>query len=348
MASSPQPSAPLAHSSLHDRKAALEERHQWLLKQIKRKRTELKNFVEQMRSVATEIFGRSAPAVQKMAEIDREIHGYFKEILTKRKLGEKTRKDIRSIYRSLQEAGLISYRLDDEGDEISLDDLFSTPDGEESDREFGSNRPPFDDFGKGKESPRRDGENHPENSRRIRQTFLRLAEIFHPDLVTDDDTRMNHTEIMKEINRAYKEGDLARLLEIEKQHRAGETIDGDSEDGLTRQCTILEQQNELLAAQYENLKRELRQVKRTPEGAMVSDYRKAKKHGFDLVSTMLKQVEAAVKVGEEVRDFVGDFHRNQMTIQEFLKGPEVLRRKSMEMMEKLLEELLGEVIIDIR
>jgi hypothetical protein len=344
MASSPQPSASLAHSALHDRKAALEERHQWLLKQIKRKRTELKNFVEQMRSVATEIFGRSAPAVEKMAEIDREIHGYFKDILTKRKLGKQTRKDIRSIYRSLQDAGLISYQLDDDEDDISLDDLFSTPDGEERDREFGSNRPPCDEFGEGEESRQRDRENNAGDSRKIRQTFLRLAEIFHPDLVTDDDTRMNHTEIMKEINRAYKEGDLARLLEIERQHQVGESIDG-SEDGLTRQCKILEQQNDLLATQYENLKRELRQVKRTPEGAMVSDYRKAKKHGFDLVSTMLKQVEASVKFGEEVRDFVRDFHQNKMTIQEFLRGPEVLRRKSMDMMEKLLEELLGEIII---
>ncbi|MGC9526472.1 MAG: molecular chaperone DnaJ [Limnospira sp.] len=347
MVSSPQPSAPLAHSALHDRKAVLEDRHQWLLKQIKRKRTELNNFVEQMRSVATEIFGRSAPAVQKMAEIDREIHGYFKEILTTRKLGKQTRKDIRSIYRNLQEAGLISYRLDDEEDEMSLDDLFSTPDGEERDREFGSNRPPFDEFWEGEESSRQDSENNAEDSRKIRQTFLRLAEIFHPDLVRDDDTRMNHTEIMKEINRAYKEGDLARLLEIEKQHQAGETIEGSGE-GLTRQCQILEQQNELLATQYENLKRELRQVKRTPEGAMVSDYRKAKKHGFDLVSTLLKQVDASVKVAEEVRDFVRDFHQQKMTIKDFLKGPEVLRRKSMDMMEKLLEELLEEIIIDIR
>ena len=50
--SSPSPATPpntsLALSDLHIRLAALEKEHQSLLKKIKRKRTELKNFVEQM------------------------------------------------------------------------------------------------------------------------------------------------------------------------------------------------------------------------------------------------------------------------------------------------------------
>jgi hypothetical protein len=45
---------------------------------------------------------------------------------------------------------------------------------------------------------------------------------------------MRHTEIMKEINKAYQEGDLARLLEIERRYQVGETIDSNSEDDLTR------------------------------------------------------------------------------------------------------------------
>ncbi len=48
----------LGLSSFHERHRILEEKHQWLLKQIKRKRTELKNFLDQMRSLATEIFQR--------------------------------------------------------------------------------------------------------------------------------------------------------------------------------------------------------------------------------------------------------------------------------------------------
>ncbi|MHC5829381.1 MAG: J domain-containing protein, partial [Nostoc sp.] len=105
-----------------------------------------------------------------------------------------------------------------------------------------------------------------ENSRKIRQTFLRLAEIFHPDKVKDSETQRYHTEIMKEINKAYQEGDLARLLEIERIQEVGEVIDNNSEDDLTRKCRTLEQQNQILLTQYENLKRELRLTKNTPEG----------------------------------------------------------------------------------
>ena len=36
---------------------------------------------------------------------------------------------------------------------------------------------------------------------------------------------MHHNEIMKEVNRADREGDLARLLELEQQHHLQETID---------------------------------------------------------------------------------------------------------------------------
>ena len=46
----------LGLSSFHERHRILEEKHQWLLKQIKRKRSELKNFLDQMRSLATQIF----------------------------------------------------------------------------------------------------------------------------------------------------------------------------------------------------------------------------------------------------------------------------------------------------
>ncbi len=63
-----------------------------------------------------------------------------------------------------------------------------------------------------------------------------MAEIFHPDKVTDPETRMRHNEIMKEVNRAYKEGDIARLLEIERQHQMGDTfeVEGSSESDLKR------------------------------------------------------------------------------------------------------------------
>lgn len=328
-------SATLALSALHLRADELDKEHQWLLKQIKKKRTELKNFVEQMREVATQIFYGLAPAFKQLSEIDREIHALFDEILTTRKFGQKTSEDIRGIYQSLQLSGLISPKPMEEDLDLELDQLFES---EERSENFSSNYTAAD---RQPDTPVPDETNRTDESRKIRQTFLRLAEIFHPDKVTDNESQMRHTEIMKELNRAYQEKDLAKLLEIEKQHLAGSSIDNFSEDDLTRRCNILEQQNILLKTQYENLKQELRAVKNTPEGALVSEYRQTIKMGIDPKERILSQTEKEIKTITELRDFVKDFRDKKIAIKEFIKGPDCLNKMRQSMREKLLEELFG-------
>ncbi|MBD2776120.1 J domain-containing protein [Iningainema tapete] len=323
---------PLALSSLHIRLDVLEKEHQKILKQIKRKRTELNNFVEQMRSIATELFCKSSPGVQKMGEIDQEIHALFDEILTKRKFGKQTRKNVEAVYRNLQLAGIISRRINKKEEDIQPETNFESFEQE-------------DDFSEQNHQTRQEVEfpsrNSTDESKRIRQAFLRLAEIFHPDKVTDSEKQMHHTEVMKEINKAYQDGDLARLLEIEQQHQAGEIISYDSEDDLTRKCTRLEKDNEFLKMQYENLKRELRQVKSSPEGKMVSDYRKAAREDIDVIGQMLAQVESEIKIISQVRDFVKDFREQKISVKEFLTGPPILSHQ--QMMEDLFEQMLNDL-----
>ncbi|MBD2578641.1 molecular chaperone DnaJ [Oscillatoria sp. FACHB-1406] len=342
-ATTPRPTAKtqssLALPEVPLRLAALEEEHKKLLGLIKRKRTELTNFVEQMRTLATAVFHQGLAGLQRIAELDREIHELFDKILTERKLDKQTRKNIEIIYGNLQTLGIITHkRRERPQDEDFLDELFEQSQTEE--REFkapGSERDrqqrTFEDF---QPSPAP----HSKESRKIRQTFLRLAEIFHPDLVTDPETQRHHTEIMKEINTAYKQGDLARLLELEKKHKVGEKIDLNNEDSVTRRCQSLEQQNELLKQQYEQLKEELRQVRRTPEGVMVADYRRAKKEGIDAIAEMMAEVDRKREVISEVRDFVLDFYKKKLTIQRFMKGPDVLRRVARDIMEEMLDHFI--------
>ncbi|MBE9051405.1 J domain-containing protein [Nostocales cyanobacterium LEGE 11386] len=333
----------LALSSLHIRLETLDKEHQWLLKQIKRKRTELNNFVEQMRSLATDIFHRCSPSFQKLVDIDREIHTLFAEIFTVRKFGKQSKKDIEGVYYQLQLAGIISPKPknNEEDQDTELDELFAT--NEEEDDFSGESTEEYRQYQRTQQEIEFPSRSKSDAARKIRQTFLSLAEIFHPDKVKDDETQMRHTEIMKEINKAYKEGDLARLLEIEQQHQVGETIDSNSEDDLTRKCTRIEQQNELLKNQYETLKNELRIVKNTPEGAMVSDCRKAVREGIDPIGHMVEQVESEIQVISAIRDFVKDFREQKITIKEFLRGPEILRQMSRETMEDLLEEMFAEL-----
>lgn len=328
---------PLALSDLHLQLEGLEKEHQSLLKQIKKKRTELNNFVEKMRSLATEVFHRVSPNMQTMAELDAEIHALFAEILNTRKMGKQTQKNIQSLYRSLQMGGIISYKPieEEDDDDEELDELFEDNDSQENHQR----RRQFWEAEQDSESPT---VARTDESRKIRQTFLRLAEIFHPDKVKDNETQMTHTEIMKEINKAYQDGDLARLLEIERKYEVGETIDNNSEDDLSRRCKNIEQHNQILKNQYEKLKQELRLAKNTPEGSMVADYKKAAKQGVDCIELMLETIQSQTKIVAEIRDFVQDFKDKKITIKEFLAGPESLRSMKEDMMEELLERMMEE------
>lgn len=328
---------PLALSDLHLQLEGLEKEHQSLLKQIKKKRTELNNFVEKMRSLATEVFHRVSPNMQTMAELDAEIHALFAEILNTRKMGKQTQKNIESLYRSLQMGGIISYKPieEEDDDDEELDELFEDNDSQENHQR----RRQFWEAEQDSESPT---VARTDESRKIRQTFLRLAEIFHPDKVKDNETQMTHTEIMKEINKAYQDGDLARLLEIERKYEVGETIDNNSEDDLSRRCKNIEQHNQILKNQYEKLKQELRLAKNTPEGSMVADYKKAAKQGIDCIELMLETIQSQTKIVAEIRDFVQDFKDKKITIKEFLAGPESLRSVQEDMMEELLERMMEE------
>lgn len=122
----------LALSQLHIRLEFLEKEHQSLLKQIKRKRTELKNFVEQMRSFGTEFLNKATPGFRKMAELDQEIHALFEEIFTTRKFGKQTLKNIQAVYRNLQVTGAISLKPNSQ----QLDTLDESFDNEDSQSNF--------------------------------------------------------------------------------------------------------------------------------------------------------------------------------------------------------------------
>ncbi|NDJ25906.1 molecular chaperone DnaJ [Nostoc sp. B(2019)] len=333
---------PLALSQLHIRLEFLEKEHQSLLKQIKRKRTELKNFVEQMRCFGTEFLNKATPRFQKMAELDQEIHTLFDEIFTTRKFGKQTKKNIEAVYRNLQVTGVISVNANSKRLDTELDELF---DNEDTQSDFSKETTSgHDQHWQAQQFVEPPSVARTDEQRKIRQTFLKLAEIFHPDKARDSETQKYHTEIMKSINTAYQEGDLARLLEIERIQQAGEIIDNNSEDDLTRRCRTLEQYNQILLAQYEKLKQELRLTKNTPEGTMVCDSRKASKKGIDAIAHMVETVESQINVICEIRDFVKDFREEKITIKEFLGGPVTLHSLDESVMEHILEQILAELM----
>lgn len=328
----------LGKSEFHLRLESLEIEHQKLLKQIKKKRAELDKFIEQMRTVATEVYGRAAPNIQKIAVIDGEIHTIFKEILKNKKLNKQNKKKVEEIYRSLQYAEIISPQPLEKED-IEIDEKFDADEDFHKSNQSNHHQHYYYQSDTEVESA---SASRSESSKKIRHIFLRLAEIFHPDKTSDSETQEHHTEIMKEINRAYTEGDLARLLEIEQQHQVGEKIDSSSEDDLSRKCIRIEQQNGVLKTQFESLKKSLREAKKTPQGGMVTDFRKFRKQGVEPLDTITEQLEHQINIISQIRDYAQDFNQSKITVKDFLRGPEILRSLQEEMMSELLEDMFDD------
>lgn len=321
----------LALSPLQEQIDVLKRDQQWFLKQIKRKRTEFENLVEQMQEISRQMFQQCAPIVQKMMERDREIHQLFAEVFEKRGMGKQSTKKVRRVYESLQRDGIISPEPSEaEAEEANaFADHFSEDFSEES-----SDRETYQETSTPTDDP-------PANQRKIRETFLRLASHFHPDKVTDSETQTQYTAIMQEVNKAYQEGDFAKLLEIERRQHEKEAISvaDDGESSSEKQRLKLTRENELLKEQYEEIKQELRYLRRTPEGQAVTDYRRATKEGFDPIGDVVEEAESQLETITTIRDFVRDFRDKKITIQDFLKGPDLGITITEEDLEAMLEEM---------
>jgi hypothetical protein len=320
----------LGLSDLRNRLNFLEQENEKLLKQIESNRSKLNKLNDSIKDVGIQIAQRIAPFRQKILELDRQIHDVFKEIFAGRKLGKKSRKDIESVYYHLQADGLISPQQLPSSAEVEEDD---SDEGSEWRGNSGrSHQEVMEDIAR----PDRD------DLKKIRQLFLRLADRFHPDKVTDEVEKAFRTEVMKEINLAYQNGDLARLLEIEKQQELEALIDRDSSDDLTRHCAKVESENSFLKEQLATLKQQLKLTKKTQQGEMTAVFKKITKYGGDPIGEALFEVEAHVEVVEQLHKFVLDFRDRRITIQEFLRGPSDLQQQQQMTEEELMLEFLSQ------
>ena len=296
----------LGLSDLRLRLNFLTKENEKFLNQIERNRTELNNLNNSIEEVSIQITQRSVPFRQKILELDRQIHNVFKEIFAARKLGKKPRKDIQTIYDNLQSDGLISPNTS-QFDANTPSNSKDAPDlGDDQER---SPQEPMEDTSKLDR----------EELKKIRQIFLQLAEIFHPDKITDEAKREYCTEVMKEINQAYQTGDLAKLLAIKKQQDLSEIINHDSNDDLTRECIKVDAENTFLKSQLGNLKLQLKLTKNTPQGVITSQFKKMTKYGGDPIGTLVIEMEAQIEVIEQLHQLAVAFRDRRITIKEFLQ-----------------------------
>lgn len=311
------------------RLAALLREHGQLLAKIKQKKGERERLEERIRETIRSAQTRALPLVDELLGLDRQIHALFTELLGRKKQPRKAQKIVRAVYSSLQETGEIS-PAGIEGAEEELPDFAATaaaggPEGAPGSAADGE-MPPWATGGVTARRPSQTGA-----ASSLRSLFHRLAEALHPDKVQDEQEKAERTDAMKELTQAYQAGDLAQLLELErtwllsldKRPAAAERTE---EAELTRRCAQLEKTNQALRLQLTEVNRELRELRRSPPAAFVSELRRmAAGSGKDPVDAWLEGLQEQREGLVEILDFVRLYHEGRIDLQTFERGPRTAR-----------------------
>ncbi len=296
--------------------ALLKERDR-LLRDVQKKKLQVDQAIEKARQSAEEVMGKVAPIMTRYHELSSELNQLFEELLAPGRLSANARKKVARVRRMLVEDGLLDDLDDFAEDEASCCDEFP--------------HEPFE-YGAGSvgpevasAAPRGQAAGHES----LRTLFKRLALAIHPDRADHETDRERRTEAMKQVTQAYENGDLARLLELEKVWQAGANVEsgGDEE----ARCRELEKNIDELRAQATELSRELRQTKKyTPSKLQIEFAEEA-------ASRAKKELGGI----EKLCAFVKNFRDGKISLADFVRGPDLDDDDLKAAVERISEQLMN-------
>jgi hypothetical protein len=254
----------------------LRRQHGELLAKVRHKRAALARLRAEAEPIGRDLEARSASVRAEQRACDQHIHAAFAAIERDPRLRRADRAAARSLYQWLQSAGAIS-----PGHADAPSSAVATT---------------------------------AEPHRALRPTFLRLASEYHPDKTTDEDRRAAHTEIMKELNRAYAGGDVSHLLELER------TL-GDQAGAIDTPAT-LESQVVALRAQLRDMSQEMRGLRAQFKGVMVIEFRRLTQAGCaDPIGAIIDELRQAAAQTRRLLDLVDRFRAGDIDLDELYDGP---------------------------
>jgi hypothetical protein len=285
----------LEPQTVSGRLRALLVEHERLLKKIARKRAQVEELQEEVKMQG----GRFALAVEplraRVFALDAEIHALFRELLASRTVRKHARREVATLYQFLRDQEVIS--ADGAAGEESPD--FAEPPPEHG----GSARPP----------------DRRESAAGIRDLFLGLANLLHPDKAQSAHDLAERTEVMKDVNRAYEDGDLARLLEIERTWRTARP--SVAPDELERRRELLERTNAELRAQLKTLTRTEKALWATPVGRLIANGNRP--GAPDPLQSFEKQARKELDELVQLRDHLCRFRDGKISVDELFNAPGV-------------------------
>lgn len=320
--------------------ALLQERNR-LLKQIARRQQDVGREREQQQGLAQALSEGLLPLLEERAKLIREVRQCFAELLAEGRLSRSAQKKVAQVYRWVKESGELD-SFGGDSDDTRDDDGFAAGNpaqaGEAQDAAPSSRRDPASRNGRSVESANHGGGQPGHES--LRGVFRRLIMALHPDLVQGAQEQQLRTDVMKEVTRAYEEGDLARLLEIEQQWLSSGKVKISQTDEAA-QCAALERTVRELVAQERALSSLLRSLKKsTPLAAFFGTRRVSREVRDQQVEMYLHQASSELEPLRQIRNHVTAFSERKISLTEFMRGPQIFRDNELDVAEAMLNALI--------
>lgn len=267
----------------HERLERLLRDRSQLLTQVARAKRGFAKFSARVDREGAAVRARVLPLIAQYRAVAAEIRRLFDEILADARLSAGARKKVTSVFRTIEE----KMHLGGEGEPPALPH-------------------------RGAEVPSADARGADIEQSSLRGVFKRVALALHPDRGSSDDDRQRRTERMKEVTRAYDEGDLAKLLDLEETWaESAPPACPESEDEHERRCREIEVLNRALRGQIASITREHRVAKRKyalgPLAMPIDD--------------VVAMAEADLARLVVVRDFIQSFRDRKITLKQLVLGP---------------------------
>jgi hypothetical protein len=318
-----------------ERWAALLKQRDRLVADVRKKRAAVETALTQEHSARQALMAQMAPIMLKFEELRGEVAALLNELLAPGRLSARAQKQVTQVRDSLVDQGLIPPRDGADRPFEQQPGDFPFDDPEESDANFEgspSSRNPRNGTQERVAPAPQHGQKPGRES--LRALFRRLVLAVHPDRAQEQGERERRTEAMKEATRAYEDGDLARLLELEKAWQLGMSAPSNANEQGQR-CAELEQTLRELRRQLRELRSELRTVRERMREDMLGGPLD------ELTASAAEELEDFVRI----RDFVRDFRDGKITLKQFAKGPGLLDEDAA-MLD--IDQLIGEFIEEQR
>lgn len=295
------------HSAATRADALLRERER-LLREVNKKKQQLERARAAAERAQDDRASRMEPLVARHDTLIEELETLFDELLADGRLAARARKAVERVRSSLELQGILPFSRDPDEPDFEDEDL--DEELEELEREGEHD----DDAGSPHDSQPSSGRREVPSarqpgadSRTLREIFRALVRAVHPDHAREESERARRTEVMKEVTRAFEQGDLARLIELERAWKSERVLAGEGDP--ERRCRELERINAELAGQAKQLANALKMAKRELKGPLGQ------------LDELFEQATGELDHIATICDFVKLFRDGKISLAAFARGP---------------------------